>query len=178
MAQRSVTREIPRLEFRALVSPDTLNEEKRTVDVIWTTGARVLRGYFDQFWEELSLDPKHVRMDRLNGGAPLLDSHDGYSLDGVIGVVESARLEEGQGVATVRFAKAEDDPRADKIFRKVKDGIIRNVSVGYQINKMEKVAEERARSPSTARSTGPLTKFRSFRSVPMLAPVCVATSHE
>jgi HK97 family phage prohead protease len=147
MAQRSVTREIPRLEFRALVSPDTLNEEKRTVDVIWTTGARVLRGYFDQFWEELSLDPKHVRMERLNGGAPLLDSHDGYSLDGVIGVVESARLEAKRGVATVRFAKAEDDPRAEKIFRKIADGILRNVSVGYQINKMEKVAEEKGKVP-------------------------------
>lgn len=147
MAQRSVTREIPRLEFRALVSPDTLDEEKRTVDVIWTTGARVLRGYYDQFWEELSLDPKHVRMERLNGGAPLLDSHDGYSLDGVIGVVESARLEKGKGTATVRFAKAEDDPAAEKIFRKIKDGILRNVSVGYQINKMEKVSEETGKIP-------------------------------
>lgn len=147
MAPRSVTRDIPKLTMRASVSPGTLDEEKRTVEVIWTTGARVLRGYYDQFWEELSLDPKHVRMDRLNGGAPLLDSHRGYSNDGVIGVVESARLEKGRGVATVRFAKAEDDPEADKIFRKVKDGIIRNISVGYQIYKMEKVKDEEGKVP-------------------------------
>jgi HK97 family phage prohead protease len=147
MAQRSVTREVPQLTLRAALSPDTLDEEKRTVDLVWTTGARVLRGWFDQFWEELSLDPKHVRMDRLNGGAPLLDSHNGYDLGGVIGVVESARLEKGKGVATVRFAKAEDDPEADKVFRKVKDGIIRNVSVGYRIHKMEKVSEKEGEIP-------------------------------
>ncbi len=135
------------LALRASVSPDTLDEEKRTVDVVWTTGARVLRGYYDQFWEELSLDPKHVRMDRLNGGAPLLDAHNGYGLDGVLGVVESARLEKTRGVATVRFAKAEDDPEADKIFRKVKDGIIRNVSVGYRIHKMEKVSSKEGEVP-------------------------------
>lgn len=147
MAQRSVTREIPQLTLRGDVSPNSVDDEKRTVEVVWTTGARVLRGYFDQFWEELSLDPKHVRMDRLNGGAPLLDSHNGYELGGVIGVVESARLEKGRGVATVRFAKAEDDPEADKIFRKVKDGIIRNASVGYRIHKMEKVKDEEGKIP-------------------------------
>jgi HK97 family phage prohead protease len=146
MLKRSVVQVAP-LAFRAAVSPDTLDDVKRTVEVVWTTGARVLRGYYDQFWEELSLDPKHVRMDRLNGGAPLLDSHNGYGLEGVIGVVESARLEKGKGTATVRFARAEDDPTADAIFRKVKDGIIRNVSVGYRIHKMEKIKEEEGKIP-------------------------------
>jgi HK97 family phage prohead protease len=144
--KRSVVQVAP-LALRASVSPATIDEAKRTVEVVWTTGARVLRGYYDQFWEELSLDPKHVRMDRLNGGAPLLDAHNGYDNGGVIGVVESARLEKGRGTATVRFAKAEDDPNADAIFRKVKDGIIRNVSVGYRINKMEKVSEETGKVP-------------------------------
>lgn len=151
MAKRSVTHrtaEIPQLELRADIAPDTLNEEKRTVDVIWTTGARVLRGYFDQFWEELSLDPKHVRMDRLNSGAaPLLNSHNGEDLSGVIGVVESASLGKRSGTATVRFARAEDDPVADQIFRKVKDKIIKNVSVGYRVHKMEKVSDGEGQIP-------------------------------
>ncbi len=141
MAQRSVVQVAP-LSFRASLSPGTIDEEKRTVELIWTTGARVLRGFFNQFWEELSLDPKHVRLERLNGGAPLLNSHNGYDLAGVIGVVESARIEKARGVAVVRFAKAEDDPEADRIFRKVKDGIIRNVSVGYRVHKMEQIEEE------------------------------------
>jgi hypothetical protein len=51
-------------------------QEKRTVQVVWTTGARVKRGYFEPYYEELSLDPKHVRMDRLSSGnAPLLNTH-------------------------------------------------------------------------------------------------------
>jgi HK97 family phage prohead protease len=148
MATRSdTTRDVGPLAFRASVSPESLDENKRTVDVIWTTGSRVLRGYFDQFWEELSLDPKHVRMDRLNGGAPLLDAHDGSALGGVIGVVEKARLEKGRGVAKVRFARAEDDPNADAIFRKVKDGIIRNVSVGYRVHKLEKIEDAADKIP-------------------------------
>lgn len=135
-----VTVGLPPLTRVATVVPGSLNEEERTVDVIWTTGAPVLRGYFDKYWEELSLDPKHVRMKRLNNGAPLLDAHDGYKAADVVGVVEpkSAALEPKRGIAKVRFAKAEDDPEADKIFRKVKDGILQNISVGYSTYKLEK----------------------------------------
>lgn len=126
--------------LRATISPGSLNAEDRTVDLTWTTGARVQRGGYGgkPYQEELSLDPAHVRMGRLNGGAPLLDSHNGYDLSGVIGVVKSARIDGNQGVATVRFARAEDDPKADAVFRKVQDGIIRNVSVGYRVHKMER----------------------------------------
>ncbi len=135
------TREVPALTMRASFSPGSVNEKARTVELVWTTGARVLRGYYDRFWEELSLDPKHVRMGRLNNGAPFLEDHAGYSVAAVRGVVESAKLDGKRGTAVVRFAKAEDDPEADKIFRKVKDGIIQNVSVGYRVHKLEKVED-------------------------------------
>lgn len=128
------------LSLRATIAPGTLDPESRTVDLTWTTGSRVQRGGFmsKPYQEELSLDPNHVRMGRLNSGAPLLDSHNGSDLSGVIGVVKSARIDGNQGVATVRFARAEDDPKADAVFRKVQDGIIRNVSVGYRVHKMER----------------------------------------
>jgi hypothetical protein len=120
-----------------------VNVEARTVDVIWTTGARVLRGFWDRYWEELSLEPKHVRMKRLNNGAPLLNAHSAYDANGVIGVVEkgSAAVDGKRGTATVRFARAEDDPIADQIFRKVQDGIIQNISVGYATYRMEKIED-------------------------------------
>lgn len=131
---------LPPLSRVATVVPGSLNEELRTVDVIWTTGAAVRRGYFDVYWEELSLDPKHVRLKRLNNGAPFLDAHDDYKAADVVGVVQSksAVLDGKRGIATIRFAKAEDDPVADMIFRKVKDGILQNISVGYQTYKLEK----------------------------------------
>lgn len=147
-------RNIPSLTLRALLAPDSVNLEARTVDVTWTTGAKVLRGYYDQFYEELSLDPKHVRLGRLNNGAPMLDAHNGYSLRGVIGVVVpgTAKLKGNSGTATVRFAKAEDDPNADQIFRKVVDGIIQNVSVGYNVYRYETVDEADKKIP-TRRAT-------------------------
>jgi HK97 family phage prohead protease len=143
MAQRAseTTVNLPSLITReATFLPETVNEDDRTVDLVWTTGSRVLRGFWERYWEELSLDPKHVRMKRINNGAPLLKNHYG-DVESVLGVVEEAALEAKRGRGKVRFAKAEDDPEADKVFRKVKDGILQNISVGYQVFKMEKVED-------------------------------------
>jgi HK97 family phage prohead protease len=137
----SAVRQLEPLARSASFRPETVNQDDRTVELVWSDGGPpVLRGFWDQFYEKLSMDPKHVRMGRLqSGNASLLNSHDSFSLDSVLGVVESARIDKGgKGIATVRFAKAEDDPEADKIFRKVADGIIKNVSVGYRVHKFEK----------------------------------------
>ena len=112
----------------------------------WSSGASVLRSnrWGEKFFEKLSLDPAHVKMERLaSGRAPLLSSH-GESLDSVIGVVERAAIANGVGTCTVRFAKAEDDPFADQVFRKVKDGIITNVSVGYRVGAVQQLVESEA----------------------------------
>ncbi len=116
---------------------------------MWSSGAKVLRNsYFDgPSFEELSMDPKHIRMGRLQNGAPFLADHEA-SLGNVIGVVESARIENGKGIATVRFAKAEDDPKADQIYRKIKDGLITGVSVGYRTYRSEKVDVANATIPT------------------------------
>lgn len=136
-------RDIPMLTREASVLPNTLDDDARTIEVVWTTGAPVLRGWMDQYYEELSLDPKDVRLGRLNNGAPFLNSHDGYDANGAIGVVvaKSASVDGKRGVATIRFAKAEDDPDADQIFRKIKDGIIQNISVGYMTYTLEETDE-------------------------------------
>lgn len=150
MAQRTLgTVDMPQLTRVASIVPGTINVEARTVDVVWTTGARVLRGFFDQYWEELSLDPKQVRMKRLNNGAPLLNTHRQGDANGVIGVVVSgtAAVDGKRGTATVRFARAEDDPVADQIFRKVQDGIVQNLSCGYETYRMEKVEDGKDKIP-------------------------------
>lgn len=131
--------DMPALDFRAEFRSSSLNADKRTVDMTWTTGARVMRGFWDPYYEELSLDPSHVRMGRLqSGNAPLLNSHNSNSVDDVIGVVESARLDPGgqTGSATVRFDSGAAGAEA---MRKVGEGILRNVSVGYRTYKMQKV---------------------------------------
>jgi len=117
------------------------DDESRSFDLVWTTGAKVRRfdWYRDEpYDEELVVSDKAVDLTRLNSGAPLLAMHNGWSLGSQLGVVERAWIEGGEGMARVRFPKAEDDPDADKVFRKIKDKIIRNVSVGYRIRKVER----------------------------------------
>jgi HK97 family phage prohead protease len=130
----------PDLQTRsASFAPTSINEQARTAEIVWSTGAPVLRSSWDgEYIEELSMDPEHVRMGRLQSGrAPFLANHDGRSIDAVIGVIESARIENGRGIARVRFAK--DDPAADAAWNKVRQGILGNVSVGYRVHKFDKI---------------------------------------
>lgn len=141
------TQTAPRSESRDLglqtrLAPiSSVNTETRTVDLVWTTGARVRRYDFwnDRYYlEELSLDPAHVRMERLQSGkAPLLNSHSRYSLNDVIGVVESAALGAAEGTASVRFSKRDD---VEPIYQDVVDKIVRQVSVGYSVFRIERIA--------------------------------------
>jgi len=131
------TQQIPKLHARAAFVPATINDENSTVEVTWSTGSQVRRfdWWTEKEWiEELSMDPAHVRLDRLNNGAPVLPNHRNYSLDDVVGVVERAWLVGNEGRASIRFSKRDD---AQKIFKEVKDGILRNISVGYKVNKLE-----------------------------------------
>ncbi len=132
-------RKLPALYSRAYFSPDTVNEENRTVDVIWSTGVRVRRTQlFDEdFLEELSLAQGAVKLERLNQGAPLLNSHQKYSVSDVIGVVEKAWLDNNVGYARVRFSSRDE---VMPIFRDVKEGILRNISVGYRVHRYQNIS--------------------------------------
>jgi len=126
--------------FRA--DAGTINEEKRTVDVTWTTGHRGRRdGWFGSYYEELEVSKKAVRMDRLKTGAPVLFGHQSDSLDTLIGSVESAKIDEeaGEGLATLRF---DDDPESERVFKKIKSGSLRAVSVGYFVHQYEELEEK------------------------------------
>lgn len=125
------------LQTRAMFAPDTINVEERTVEVVWTTGAQVKRASWSRgdYIEELSLAPDAVRLDRLNKGAPLLDSHDSLGLRNVMGVVERAWLNGSEGRALVRFSRRDD---VEPIFQDVRDGILRNISVGYKTHRTER----------------------------------------
>jgi hypothetical protein len=125
------------LQTRAMFAPDTFNVEERTVEVVWTTGAQVRRASWSRgdYIEELSLAPSAVRLERLNKGAPLLDSHDSLGLRNVMGVVERAWLNGAEGRALVRFSRRDD---VEPIFQDVRDGILRNISVGYKTHRVER----------------------------------------
>ena len=140
MKKRKV--QLPSLQFRAALQ--TVNNEARTVETVFSTGADVLRSEFwtgEEYIERLSMEKKAIRMDRLtSGAAPVLNTHNSYSLDDAIGVVTSARIKDGQGVAELRFAK--DDPDADRAWNKISQGVLQNVSVGYRVHKYEETEED------------------------------------
>ncbi|WVR18331.1 Mu-like prophage major head subunit gpT [Bordetella phage PY223] len=129
---------LPSAQIRAGFVPSTFNDEARTVEIVWTTGARVLRWDWDigRYYEELSLEGKAVRLERLNNGASVLNSHKSRDLSDVIGVVEKAWIEGGEGRALIRFSERED---VAPIMRDVKSGVIRNISVGYAVHRFEQV---------------------------------------
>ncbi|MBF0190223.1 MAG: peptidase U37 [Magnetococcales bacterium] len=126
--------------------PESVNADARTVEMVWSTGAVVRRRDWmsgQSYDETLSMDPAHVDLSRLNGGAPLLDSHDASALEGIIGVVERAWIVDGVGRAVVRFSSRED---VAPIFQDVQEGILRNVSVGYTVRRYE-ITEETGKVP-------------------------------
>lgn len=134
---------MPPLDRRADVG--AINAEKRTVELIFSTvaGGDVLRYDWDtgkRYWERLSLDPKHVRLGRLNHGAPLLNAHSAYELSNVIGVVEddSVVLSTADARATVRFSKR---PDVEPYYQDVLDKVIRNVSVGYKTHRVRELPD-------------------------------------
>lgn len=130
---------LPRQMRGAEVRAASFNADDNTIDVVWTTGATVRRRTWmdGQFDEVLVVEPGAVRLDRLNAGAPFLNTHSDWSLEDVIGsiVPGTARLQGGIGVATVKLSSAPGD--ADNV-QKIKDGVIRNISVGYVIHRVEK----------------------------------------
>lgn len=122
--------------FRAAsVRANSYDDETGTIQVIWTTGASVRRVDWDgeEYDEVLSLEPGAVNLDRLNGGAPLLDAHQDRESANIVGSVVqgTAKIENGRGVATVLLSKASD---VADIVTKIREGTARNVSVGYWID--------------------------------------------
>lgn len=132
------TIELPAMRRAAELAPNSADRETRTIDVVWSTGARVRRQPYlgDPYDEDLSLDPKHVRLERLNNGAPFLKVHETGELNAVIGSVvpDSARIENGLGIATIRLSERED---VEPIWRDIVAGHIRAVSIGYQVHRYE-----------------------------------------
>ena len=132
MDQRAITgtelRRFDAAEFRA-------QEEDRTLEFSFSSELPVSRWFGE---EVLSHAPESVNLSRLNDGAPVLFNHEP---DRVIGVVERAWIdgEKRRGMARVRFSRNEF---AQQIVGDINDGILRNVSVGYQIGEAENRGEE------------------------------------
>ena len=113
--------------------------------------------YWDEPWiEVLGHKAGEVDLTRLNDGAPLLANHNRYNAIGntplaAIGAVEKAWLENGRIMADVVISRREAlaDLRQD-----IADGLVRNVSIGYQIGERTLTKTNGEGQPSEYRVTG------------------------
>lgn len=135
--------DLPLIGREAMVRADTIDADERMIDIVWTTGATVQRvrweGWDDriEYDEELEVTPGAIRLDRLNGGGPFLDSHNSWGgVRTVLGSVVpgSVRIANGQGTAKIRLTSAED---AVPAIHRILERTISKVSVGYRVHKYE-----------------------------------------
>lgn len=91
--------------------------------------------------EILLHEARNVDLSFLNSGsAPLLDSHDRWTgLEAQLGVIDRAWLENKRLYVEVRFSQR---PRAQAVMQDIADGIIRNVSVGYDVLETARMSED------------------------------------
>lgn len=138
---------LPLIGRAAEITPASLDREAQTIEVVWTTGATVQRyrweGWSDivEYDEELVVSPEAIRLERMNSGAPFLNSHYAYDLESVLGsiVPGSVKIEGGQGRAQVKLTSAAD---AEGIVHRIMEGTVRFVSVGYRVHKYEITKED------------------------------------
>src|ERR1035437_3018479 len=125
--------QVERFAVAVTFAPASANDDSRTIDAVWYTGAKVPRFDWSTGVEyDLILDMKGCRLDRLNNGGPVLDSHAAYGVAGQLGVVRKAWAKKGTGLATIQFSKRD---ALTPIWNDVKGGIIQNLSPGMWIYK-------------------------------------------
>lgn len=126
--------------LQATITPSTYDAEKHTVEVVFATETTKVKRYDwranTYFIEVLSLDPKHINLERMNAGAPVLDSHFAYGIGNILGKVERANVENKKGIALLRFDQNSETAKLAEA--QVRDGILTRVSCGYSVEKYQK----------------------------------------
>jgi phage head maturation protease len=136
--------EAPTMQRAAETRPTSYRESDNSIEVVWSVGAAGLRfDWYDggYYIEELSMEAGAVRLDRLNAGACVLDSHSSHRLASVLGsiVPGTVSIANGEGVARVRLATTPDV--ADTV-AKIIDGHIRSLSVSYHVYEFQRTERE------------------------------------
>lgn len=157
-----------RAERALLVERSAIDEAARTATIAFASETP-----YERFWgvEILDCAPASILQGRMASGANLLCDHDPKD---VIGVVESVQIGPDRiARAVVRFGKS---ARAEEVWQDVRDGIRRNVSVGYLIHEAQLVETKDGRD--TYRVTAWEPYEVSLVSIPADASVGVGRSSE
>ena len=116
-----------RLSRKATLSNPTIDTEARTVQASLSSEAPVSRIFGKEI---VSHERSAVNLERAAGGLPMLIAHDSTRLVGRIHDVHVSKDRRLRG--TLRFART---PDADEAFSLIEQGVLRDLSVGYSIDK-------------------------------------------
>lgn len=133
MAVRNFTRADP-------AEGDTTAAPAARFELVFAAGAAVRRWDWNNgryYLEQLEVSPEAINLDRLERGAPLLNSHYAWNLEDQIGVCDQPVIEGGVGTVQSQLSRR-DSVRG--IVQDLEDRVIRNVSVGYARDAIEMVA--------------------------------------
>lgn len=139
---------MPDLYIRsASLAPSSVNREARTVEVIWSTGAPVVRRDFEGvFVELLDMRREAVDLGRMIG-ANVLDAHQQGQVRNVLGVVLAAATDGRQGTATLQISAR---PDVEPYWQDIQAGILRHVSVGYSVQEWREGTDAEGNRTRTA----------------------------
>lgn len=132
---------------RALIQPGTLDKANRTVDVVFATETPVPRFDFTEDYDEvLQCTAAAVRVERINKGLPVLDTHKTYSVLNQFGRTAKVWFDEKKREmwATIRFSQRAE---VEGFFKDIEDGIVTDVSVGYRVYKFEREPQGEGERP-------------------------------
>lgn len=115
-----------RASIRAI--PESARDDDRSVEFVLSTEQPVVMRTWEHGDINETLIASGVQIPD-NRQVPLLDTHNRYSVDDVLGSVREIRVEGKQVVGRAFFAKSQ---RAFDSFVKVRDGHVTDISVGYQ----------------------------------------------
>jgi phage head maturation protease len=129
VASHDKTLKVPILYREFELNRSSLNREKRTVRVQFSSEAAVKRWFGTEI---LDHDKNSVDLSRIRSGAAVLCEHDTMLR---CGITEGGEITEKRtGEAEVRFAKT---PLGDSTMGEVEDGTLRWLSTGYKVDKFE-----------------------------------------
>ncbi|KPL55569.1 hypothetical protein ABB55_27790 [Prosthecomicrobium hirschii] len=109
-------------------APASYDATAHTVEAVLSTGAPVTRWGIT---EVLAVSPEAVDLGRVGlGQVRLLDSHNQYELDAILGMVESVRFEGAALIGRIRFAESARGQAAEAM---VRAGTATGISIGYRV---------------------------------------------
>lgn len=135
--------------------------------------------WFDEPWiEVLGHKTGEVDLTRLNGGAPVLLNHGRNMTEDAplmsVGITTRAWIDKGRGYVEVKMSRREG---MEPLLQDIEDGIVSNVSVGYQINERT-LTQENKNSPNEYRVTSWTPMEITLCDIPADATVGIGRSIE